>query len=318
MNPTLHNIIELLEIVRMYGKKAPAPRDYVQKTFHEKPVRQARLPNYERTEMLSNGLGLVTIGDNEISLTDSGAKTLEFYEAKNLDFYEFFIKDVLVNSEIGQEIHGALSKFHAESNGSSWYPKQEVHTIFKVQDILPILYETGLLEKKHETVEIAPKYVWLMLQEGRITQKQLEARLESQKKIGAIAEEISLAYERNRLAADGCVRESKRVDRISERFANAGYDIESFARDQNGTVRQIYIEVKGSSGTELDFYMSANELQKAQEHGERYWLYFVSGIDMKTGSFKKIIEIQNPSMTIFNSSEYLVESESYHITKRNS
>lgn len=318
MTLTLYNIIELLEITKLYGKNKPASREYVQKTFHGKPVKQGRLPNYICIETLANTLDLIVIKNDTITLTRLGAKVLEFYNKNKPDFHEFIIKEILLDSVLSQKIYSAFSKFHVENNRKLWYPKNEIHSLFKVKDILPVLYEVELLEKKYRTVEINPKYIQLVLQGRMITQKQLDVQLENQKIIGEIAEKIVLDFERENLRKNNCMDASKKVERISEKFVNAGYDIVSFFKDEHDTIQNMYIEVKGSSGIEFDFYMSKNEFEKAQEHGEKYWIYFVSGIDVKTGSSsQEIITIQNPFERIFNNSKYTVEVEKYHIIKKN-
>ena len=313
MTVVVRNIVGLLETAKMYEKHKPAPKDYMQKTFHDKPVLQAILPNYARTEILSKMLNLITVKGNDISMTNLGKKTLEFYEAKNPQFDEFFIKHVLFGSKMAEIMHNAISQFY-ENGDSLWYPKAEIYTIFKIQDLLPILYEINLLEKKDKIVEINPKYIVLVLQRKKITQKQLEVQLRHQKIVGEIAEEITLDFERKKLIANGCMDESEKIEQISQKFANAGYDIESFTKGENGYVYKIYIEVKGSSGEELDFYISVNELKKAQEYNEKYWIYFVPGIDVRTRtSAKEIITIQNPAKEFFNNSKYIAEVEKYHI-----
>ena len=317
MTLTIHSAIALLDIIRLYGGHKPAPREYVRKTFHEKPVMQAMLPNYADTELFCKRINLITSKDGGLALTDFGEKTLEYYEGKKPELHEHIIKNVLLGSEVGGEIQNILSKFHLGDDYALWYQKHEIQSLFTMQDMLPILYEVGLLEKRGSRVEINPKYVQLVMREGHgITQKQLEAHLRNQKVIGAIAEEIVLAFEQDRLAREGYVQESKKIEQVSDRFANAGYDIASFSKDQDGKMGKIYIEVKGSSGTEFDIYVSANELSKAKEHGDRYMIYFVPGIDVKTHrSSGEIAIIKNPSKAVFDNPEYAVETEAYHITK---
>lgn len=320
MTISVHDIIELLDIVKLYSVGKPTPRDYVQKSFHDKPVRHARLLNYQLAERICRKLDLITVKNNNVSLTKLGEKMLEFHEEKKPEFQEFVIKNVFFGSKVSEEIQDAFSKFSARSGNALGYPKQEIQSLFEDQVVLPILYEMDLLEKKDGWVEINQKYIQLVKQhETKITQKQLEMQLENQKIIGAIAEEIVLDFEQKRLVCEGHAEKSKEIEQISASFANAGYDIESFSIDKNGDAQRIYIEVKGSSGDEFDFYLSANELRKAEEYGNQYWIYFVPGIDVKMRqTAKEITVINNPFKSIFNNPEYLVEAEKYHIAKKES
>ena len=261
----------------------------------------------------------IAVKDNQVSLTRLGGKILEFHEAKKPEFQEFVIKNVFFGSKINEEIQDVFSKFSTRSGHALGYPKHKIQSLFEDQDMLPILYEVDLLEKKDDWVEINQKYIQSVKQyEIKITQKQLEMQLENQKMIGSIAEELVLGFEQKRLADEGHVEKSKEIEQISGRFANAGYDIESFSIDKNGNAQRIYIEVKGSSGEEFDFYLSTNELKKAKEYGPQYWIYFVPGIDVSMRqTSKEIAVINNPFKSIFNNPEYLVEAEKYHITKNN-
>ncbi len=317
MSLTIHNICEMLDTVRLFEEHKPTLRNYVKKTFQEKPVKQARMPNYENVKNICILFGLVKIDNNKMALTNLGVQTLELYGNKSPEFKDFFIKNMFFGPQINREIFQIFDKFHTDDNHGMWYPKQEIYGIVTIPDILPILYETGLFEKQNGKVEINPKYIQLIGQNDRkITQKMLEAQLENQKIIGNIAEELVLAFEQKRLADAGHTEEASKIDRISDRFANAGYDIESFTSN-NGHIHKIYIEVKGSSGLDLDFYLSSNELAKSKEHGDRYWIYFVPGINIRThGSSERIITIQDPSKTIFDNSDYIIKTEKYHISKK--
>ena len=320
MTPAVDNMMDLLEIVGLYGDHKPAPREYVQKTFHEKPIRYARLPNYEDNERLCKTLNLIAVGGERISLTSLGEEALGHYGGERVEFQKFFIKNVLLGSDANKEIHDAFFKFSVGKSHNLVYPKKEIHSLFKVQDMLPILYEIDLLRKKDNIVEINPRYAKLTTDNGwKIAQEQFEAQLANEKTIGEIAEEIALANERERCVNAGNVEESMEIDQVSRRFVNAGYDIESFSKDENGKIHRIYIEVKGSSGVELDFHISANELKKAKEYGKRYWIYFVPGIDIETRrSSQEAVIMINPSETVFNNSEYTVKTEKYHVTKMDS
>jgi len=137
------------------------------------------------------------------------------------------------------------------------------------------------------------------------------------KKVGNIAEEIALAYEINRLKDKGCISESKNVQRISQGFANAGYDITSFnEKASNLDTPDRFIEVKGSTGLEFEIHWSSNEIKKAQELGSKYWLYFVGGIDIQTQRTDQIpLTIPDPFKNIFENEKYIHECDGYRITK---
>lgn len=323
MTLTILDIPRLLHIIKLYDKGKFASQSYVQQTFNDEPVKQAKLPNYKEVEKYCKELKLLEIKDEKIFLTKLGDKILECYNKEKKiseEFEEMFIKESLFNSEIGDKIRTSFSKFYVGENQSMWSPKWEISDMFDNPEILPILYELSILEKKDTTVEINPKYIEIINKsQKKLTLKQLEIQLQNWKIAGEIGEEIVLEFEKNRLKNDGHDKKSEKVEKISSEFANAGYDILSFLECEENKFQEIYIEVKGSTGKKFEFYWSANELEKARECGEKYWIYFVPEIDVKTrSSSKELIKVQNPAVTIFDDSSFKIEIEKYHITKINS
>jgi len=136
-------------------------------------------------------------------------------------------------------------------------------------------------------------------------EKELEREREAKKMIGEIAENIVLEFEKN---------QSRKVKRISQENANAGYDIES--QDEDGNVRLI--EVKGSTGDEFDIYWSQNEIETARENRDKYWLYFVPGVDIKSKTSKEPELYPDPIASILESKQYKEKKETLHLIKNNS
>ena len=316
--PTLSDIFLMLDTVKMYSESGSASRRYVRNTFNDFPAKQARIPSYVLSEDLCSKLGLLSINDEKIGLTRLGKKISEYDgdELKN-KFKEIFVRDAVFGSEIGKSLRSRLLEFHVGQDGIWQCPKDKVYELVGFSEIMTILYEVGFLEKKSDTVEINPKYMHLVYgSQLRITQKQLDAHLQIQKTVGEIGEEIALAFEINRLNMEGCQIEASMVNRISSEFANAGYDIDSFVKDKNGIMRKICIEVKGSMGTDIDFYWSANEIKKAKECKGDYWIYFIPGIEIHSRrSSSDPIRIQDPSRTIFENHAFMVEAQQYHVVK---
>lgn len=318
----LSDISKLLYIVKSSDTQNPITHKYAKKIFNDSPIKQARFTNYEKTEKFCKDTNLIIITSNNIFLTNIGKKIMQYHDGKDIideRFNKILINEGLFNSELGKKIQNALLKFDMDKNQNIWYPKTRIYYIFEIHEILPILYELKFLEKKDDIVVINPQYLQLITKgQKRITQKQLEIQLQNKKRIGDISEKIVLNSEKNRLGQEGNIKESKNVCLISKEFANAGYDIESFLKDDK-KINKIYIEVKGSSEKKLDFYWSINELEKAKKYGDKYWIYFVPGVNVKTGrSPYEIIKLQNPYKTVFENSKFKKITEKYHITMADS
>ena len=323
MTVKLRDITKFLCIVKLYYGEGRSSRSYVQKTFNDEPIKEARLPNYSEIENFCIELNLIETKNETIHLTKLGIKILD----ENKDAYiisdklkEILARDCLLPSNLGEKILKTLSKFYISDDEKRWYPKWEVYDLFETPEILPLLYEIDLIEKKDISVEVNQKYFKLIDKSKsakKLTQKQLENQLQNWKITGEIAEQIVLNYEKNRLKNKGCLSESENVKRISSEYANAGYDILSFnERASNLDSHDRFIEVKGSTGLEFDIHLSANEVKKAQELGNKFWLYFIGGIDVQTQKTDQMpLTIQNPFKNIFQSKNYMHECEGYRITK---
>ena len=102
---------------------------------------------------------------------------------------------------------------------------------------------------------------------------ELSETLREARKLGALAEEAVVEYERTRLRKLGLVVEASLVRRISQLNAAAGYDIESF--DQKRTVLEYdrLIEVKASQGKRVRFYWTRNEYKAAERYRDQgHWI----------------------------------------------
>lgn len=121
-----------------------------------------------------------------------------------------------------------------------------------------------------------PAHYWLFADrsapETPMTMDELMEQLLLQEQLGVEAEEIAEVYERSRLLDLGLLNESARVERISGRYVNAGYDLLSFS--SASVVPNRYIEVK-SVGSDLRFFWSINELETAKAMRDRYFLYLI-------------------------------------------
>jgi hypothetical protein len=323
MTVKLQDIQKFLRIVKLYQNKENSSRNYVKKTFADEPVKEARLPNYFETEKICDNFKIVEIKDETLHLTKLGEKLL----AENKDdaadrnnVNDILISNCLLVGDHGEKIIHTFDSFYTTNDGKRWYPKWDVFKLFEMPEILPLLYEVGLIEKKDVTVQINPKYFTLIDQSKsvkKLTQKQLENQLQNWKITGEIAEEIVLDYEKNRLKNNGHMAESDKVKKISDEYSNAGYDIVSYDGKSKDLTYDRFIEVKGTANEQFEIHWSENEIKIAKELGKKYWLYFVKEIDVESRKTNQEIEqIQDPYAKVFNSKNYDIECQSYRITKK--
>lgn len=318
MTLSIFEIIKLLEIIKLYQKEDVASREYVKNTFNSKPVKFGKLPNYLQIENFCNIIGIIEIDSSIIRINELGNKLLKEFNKENKiseQFQKIIIQEGINKSKYFEMIKNCVSKFEKNDEGTESIKKSQIYDLISTPEVLPLLYELEIFKKNDDFVDFNSKNLYIS--NKKITQKQLEEQLENQKIIGQIAEEIVVKYEQNRLKNEGMFQESANVKQISQEFANAGYDIESFFKDINEKIEKIFIEVKGSTNENIDFYWSVNEIEKAKELNEKYWIYFVSKIDVKSKISKsEIIKIQNPNKRIFEDSNFHSQVEKYHITRK--
>ena len=315
MSVKLRDVPRLLRIVKLHQKNNRVQRNEVVKTFHLEPVLEATFPDYYGLEQFCLEAEILLLEEESLVLTKIGEEILQESDddyAINQRLKELFVKKCLLRGNFSKKVLPALAQF--ENN--SGYKIDKVTTLFEQSNILPILYEAGLLINQDPVIinqeylqEVEKGIIRLPRKKLKITQSQLDKELEKErenkKEIGELTENIVLEFEKKRLGKDGHTK----VRRISQEYANAGYDIESPDR---------LIEVKGSTGDDFDIYWSQNEIETARENRDKYWIYFVPGVDIKTKTSKEPILIPDPITNILESDQYKEKKETLHLIKNNS
>lgn len=138
--------------------------------------------------------------------------------------------------------------------------------------------------------------------------EELKKRQEENEIAGEKAEKYTFSYEQHRIKG----KNADKIKKISNIDVSAGYDILSF-QDENSTTFDRFIEVKAIAEN-ISFYWSRNELEVAKLLGENYYLYLIELRKINNINYMPII-IRNPALTIMKSTDWLIESESYHIRK---
>jgi len=234
---------------------------------------------YERLFNSLKRFGAIEYIFNEGNLKFSN-KLNQYYVLENKFPYKFFpIRNLLLS----------IGFFHSESDlVNHMLIRKEFTDIFQES----IIKELGIKRKIDK----------------RITIEELKKVMDIKSEAGKHAELFVLQYEQNRLKEHPTL---EKVIRVSDEFVNAGYDIESFT-DCDSIVIDKFIEVK-SYKEDISFYWSRNEVEKAKELRDKYFLYLVdrSKINEKDYEPKKF---QNPYKKIFESEFWKKETENWKIT----
>ena len=152
------------------------------------------------------------------------------------------------------------------------------------QNEIGILSQFGVIKHAGDYWKINSEYNEYVEQNNQgvlqpITQNQLDAIIAEQKRIGEMAEELTVSFEKKRLRKKKLVSESKRVEKISTQFVNKGYDVESFSKKSKEP--NLFIEVKGRKWGLNSFIISINEIQTAKRLREKYAIYFWNNLGVE-------------------------------------
>ena len=321
----LRQIPKLLGIIKKFenNQNSKPIIGYVAKTFNNLPVEEAIYPDFDELGKFCKDSEILKFDNDIITITSLGNEILSEYQKNsnlNQKLKKIFREKCFLQGKFSESINESLSRFMKISN-EVWAPTDQVYDLFKNKELLPLLYECELLELVGDKVILNSKYddkisTKKFTNQVRISQKQIDNQLRLMKKIGDIAEELVVKYEKNRLENLGFKFESEKVHRISGVHANAGYDVVSFNGESKDGDYDRFIEVKGSSGEEFDFHWSENEIKIAIELEDDYWIYFVPEIDIETkNTASEINKVQNPYIKIFENKSFSKTPESYHIKK---
>ena len=329
MTVKIFQIMKLIETIQFYQNNQVANRGNVKRDFELQGITKGlEYPNYDSNERFCLDGGILKLENDELYFTKLGKILLENIDSTDR-FNDVFIKNFILKNNFSEIIIPILSEFHESDDGKLWYEKKEIVNLFERKDIFPILYELGLLIKNGNQIVVNSIYQKNEIikeqqkKKRKISQIQLEKTLEIEKKVGQIAEKIVLDFEKNRLEKDGYLKKAQKVEQISEDWANKGYDIESFDGPGEEILPDRFIEVKGTTGKNFSIFWSENEIKKAKELREKYWIYFVSEIDIENETSPKNPErIQDPFIEIdpYNNNEnndFNKKFESIHVTKNN-
>ena len=324
----LSQVLKLLSVVKSHQNNGKSKRQQVKKDFELRKIdRGLEYPVYEENEKFCLQTKIITHKNDDLVLTDLGDQILLIDSKEKLN--ELIIRECLLKGNFSNKIIPALAQFNVDENNELWYEKKSITQLFDSTDFLHILYDVELLVKGETDVRLNSKFhenesITIQRKKKRKqSQGDIDDSLKIQKKVGQIGEKIVLKFEKNRLKESGCSYEAEHVDQISEDWANKGYDIDSFDGNSPELQPDRFIEVKSSTGKKFSVFWSENEIEVARELGKRYWIYFVSEIDIENKTSPNIPEmIQDPFNRIDplninpENTEFDKKWESIHITKK--
>ncbi|NJD78211.1 MAG: DUF3883 domain-containing protein [Candidatus Methanoperedens sp.] len=279
-------------------------------------VLMGSLPDHKDTIDFCIELKIIRREKNRLKVEFLGRNLLDANPSKNYEFTEnqknLVAKEFILHKEFLKEISKIIIPFNAnEERGTFVWSHSDGIPIEGNRDILNLMLQFGILEKDGFLLLVNQKYVSVIANlRGfeTLSLKKLREILDKKIEVGNIAEDLIVLYERKRLESIEAIEESKLVKKISNLNVSAGYDIVSFDAKSSDLKYDRFIEAKGSSNNLISFDWSNNEMKVAKNLGQKYWIYFLGGVDLKKkSSIEHPTLFQDPIKTIIGNSDFDLE-----------
>jgi hypothetical protein len=324
--PELNEISRILLAIKyLSGKEKPSNIGVIR--YCQGQVIEGRFPNHSETITFCRQIKLINIENQTLSLTEIGDEILTLNNENELEMNEaqkeFLILKCILNTRISLDVATIIKQFSITYSKRSFiWSESDSLPLVAEKGIITLLIQLGFFTETKNGLIVSSKYAIyaakLRAQPNYLSPEKLARELDYSKKIGEIAEEIVLEFEKMRLIEDKQELKASLVQKISDLDVSAGYDIISFNGDEDDLLPNRYIEVKGSNSKEMKFYWSRNEIEKAILLGNKYWIYFVGGVTMDTKEYSTgPIIIQNPVEKIFENPDFEVIHEVISVRHRN-
>jgi hypothetical protein len=284
-----------------------------------------RITHYPRILKLCAYAGFITNERGELKLTNSGYEFLRqnpdsLYEITDTQ-RQFVAIQIVLNGPWQSQARDLLSNFSPNYSKVTY----DLNTfdnppLVRHLSTIHLLCALGVLDEIDGVLRVKPEHVAvvreLRAERHATTQEELDQALQSERNLGAKAEEAVVEFERYRLRTLKRHVEAEIVVRISQLDVGAGYDIRSFDGEQASINHDRFIEVKASMGKELRFFWSINERRVAEQLGDRYWIYFVGGFRQEQKGLIIPIMIQDPARRLEHLPNLNIEISNYLITQQ--
>lgn len=292
-------------------------------TLCQNQVIEGKFPNHLETIFFCASNGIISEIGDRLLLTAFGEKLLKLNPERKYELNDqqkdILVRELFLGGSMKAAVRGILTKFNpAYASRTFEWSSIDNSSMEGQLELLELLKQSGLITYSSSKALVDRRYVDLVKElrkkPGILTPEELYKRLKNAEICGAIAEKIAFDFEIKRLNQLNCLTEAECIQKISDLDSSAGYDIASFNGQTTNLVPNRFIEVKGSTDSAISFYWSKNEIAQAKAMGANYWIYFIPSIDLeKKNTSATPILIQDPSNTVFASSEYDVECVEFFI-----
>lgn len=268
--------------------------------------------------------GLISSKNNNVTLSTLGHKFLSANSKRYFEITEaqkqIIAERIVFKGAWSQHARG-LFEFFSINQTSATYELSTVDTSLPITQNATVHFfkYLGILLEGEFVIQVDKKYSELVYQltadSKAITEQQLEKMLMENSKLGTKAEQAVVEFEKLRLLKMGKAVQAELVKRISTINTSAGYDVESFDGITDDIFPNRFIEVKATTGEEIRFYWTNNEIEVAKKKKKKYWIYMMKSFKENRPNESIPIMIQNPEHVIPRHAFLSMEVNKYLITE---
>jgi hypothetical protein len=247
-------------------------------------------------------IGLVSVEGNNIKIHGSSSGEIE----------DKIFNKIAESSEFGLEVKEYLNNF-VNINGSYSFKPDAIYNNATSHLRNFLIYAKKIVYENKEYKVVDNEILELFLKK-EYSPKKLEKDLKDKKQLGDDAEILIFKKEQEKANQ---INPSLKVDHVALRDVSAGYDIQSFEK-QDDRVEKIYIEVKAVSKSNYKFHLSVKEKQTANKLKDKYFIYLlpVDKSNPDKFDYNQLLKITNVDKSIFqNKLEWKVENDGFVIFK---
>ena len=271
-------------------------------------------PHFDEIAQYLASLEIISLKESEIGRGKNFEHAIDQLHKDKFSQYLIF-STIMSDSPYAEELKAFIRQFEPGQSGKLIMQRQppgdlaySVRNFLIEADTINLNYSTG-----HCTLGDYLEEIYLRLERNEaFSPEELEAILVNQAKIGLLAEESVMDYEKSK-AGESL---EHLVQHVAKFNTAAGFDIYSVRLGKGEIGQRLYIEVKAVSLVDYKFYWSRNERLAAGKYGASYYLYLVPVIQGKP-SIDQMAIIPDPAKNLLDKeSEWELTAELIECKRR--
>ena len=231
----------------------------------------------------------------------------------NFNFDKLLFTKISKKSDYGQCLKEYLLNF-INFNDAYVFKPESLYNNF-TSDIRNFLISSKKIDYKDGYYIILDETILELIKKKEFHPNDLEKTLNEKKQLGNEAEKLIFLKEQEKVSK---IKSFLEVDHVALRDVTAGYDIQSFCKNDD-KIEKIYIEVKAVSKSNYRFHLSVQEKQTAIKFKDKYFIYLLP-VDRSLPEkfdYDQLLKITNIDKSIFNNKlEWKIENDGFIISKK--